>query len=73
MNRGKSSDTRKRRRHAAAEERVNESDNESLDEENELTRVKIGKIPYGWYDEFKHFGYDKNLHPVLKEKQNDKI
>jgi ribosome biogenesis protein ERB1 len=50
-----------------------ESDNESYDEDNELTKVKIGRIPYGWYDEFKHFGYDKHLQKVTKEKQNDKI
>lgn len=35
--------------------------------------MKIGKIPYGWYDEFKHFGYDKNLQKVTKQKQDDKI
>lgn len=38
-----------------------------------MTRVKIGRIPYGWYDEFKHFGYDKHLQKVTKEKQDDKI
>jgi hypothetical protein len=26
------------------------SEDDSYDEENELTRVKIGRIPYGWYD-----------------------
>lgn len=50
-----------------------ESDNQSYDQENELTKVKIGRIPYGWYDQFKHFGYDKNLQKVTKEKQHDKI
>lgn len=35
--------------------------------------MKIGKIPYGWYDEFKHFGYDNKLNPVVKQKQMDKI
>lgn len=50
-----------------------ESENESLDEENELTKVKIGRIPYGWYDEFKHFGYDKNLQKVTKQKQDDMV
>lgn len=35
--------------------------------------MKIGRIPYGWYDEFKHFGYDKHLQKVTKEKQDDKI
>lgn len=36
-------------------------------------KVKIGKIPYGWYDEFKHFGYDNKLERVVKEKAVDKI
>ena len=49
------------------------SDEESYDEENELTKVKIGKIPYGWYDQLKHFGYDKNLEKVTKKKQDDMI
>jgi hypothetical protein len=49
------------------------SENESLDEEDELTRVKIGKVPYGWYEEFKHFGYDNKLKPVLKPKATNKI
>ena len=44
-----------------------------MDEENEQTKVKIGKIPYGWYDEFKHFGYDNKLNPVQKQKSLDKI
>ena len=51
----------------------NESQNQSFDEENELTKVKIGKIPYGWYDQFKHFGYDKNLQKVTKATQEDKL
>lgn len=42
------------------------SDNESYDEQNEQVKVKIGKVPYGWYDEFKHFGYDNNLQKVVK-------
>ena len=49
------------------------SDEESYDEENELTKVKIGRIPYGWYDQLKHFGYDKNLQKVGKKKQDDMI
>ena len=36
-------------------------------------KVKIGKVPYGWYDEFKHFGYDNKLEKVVKEKTGDKI
>ncbi len=35
--------------------------------------MKIGRIPYGWYDEFKHFGYDKHLQKVTKQKQQDSI
>ena len=35
--------------------------------------MKIGKVPYGWYDEFKHFGYDNKLNPVQKKKNLDKI
>ena len=50
-----------------------ESDNESFDEENELTKVKIGRVPYGWYDELKHFGYDSSLNKVSKQKESDKI
>lgn len=38
-----------------------------------MTKVKIGKIPYGWYDEFKNFGYDNKLNPVLKEKRVNKL
>ena len=30
-------------------EDINEDD-DSFDEQNELTKVKIGKIPYQWYD-----------------------
>ncbi len=50
-----------------------DSDDESFDQQDELTRVKVGKIPYGWYDDLKHFGYDNKLKPILKEKQKDKI
>ena len=53
------------------QEELDEDD--SFDEENELTKVKIGKIPYGWYDQLKHFGYDKHLNKVQKPKQDDKI
>lgn len=49
------------------------SDNESYDEHNEQVKVKIGKVPYGWYDEFKHFGYDNNLEKVVKQKTGDQI
>ena len=49
------------------------SEEDSYDEENELTKVKIGRIPYGWYEEFKHFGYDKHLQKVTKQKQQDSI
>lgn len=48
-------------------------EDDSYDEQNELTRVKIGKVPYGWYDEFKNFGYDNKLNPVLKDKQMNKL
>lgn len=48
-------------------------DDDSYDEQNELTKVKIGKIPYGWYDEFKNFGYDNKLDPVMKPKGINKI
>lgn len=63
----------KRPRKENKEEQLAESENQSLDEENELTKVKIGRIPYGWYDQFKHFGYDKNLDKVTKQKQSDMI
>jgi hypothetical protein len=49
------------------------SDNESYDEQNEAVKVKIGKVPYGWYDEFKHFGYDNNLEKVIKPKAGSTI
>jgi ribosome biogenesis protein ERB1 len=35
--------------------------------------VRIGRVPYHWYDEFKHFGYDNTLTKVEKQKQKDKI
>jgi ribosome biogenesis protein ERB1 len=73
MKKGAGAGALKREREQSALPEAVESDNESFDEENELTKVKIGKIPYGWYDEFKHFGYDKNLQKVTKQKQDDKI
>ena len=36
-------------------------------------KVRIGRVPYQWYDQFKHFGYDNTLTKVEKEKQRDKI
>lgn len=54
-----------------AEAELDEDD--SYDEQNEMTKVKIGKIPYGWYDEFKNFGYDNKLNPVAKEKRMNKL
>lgn len=53
------------------QEQIDEDD--SYDEQNELTKVKIGKIPYGWYDDFKNFGYDNKLNPVLKQKGPNKL
>jgi ribosome biogenesis protein ERB1 len=48
-------------------------DEDSYDEQNELTLVKVGKIPYGWYDEFKNFGYDNKLNPVAKGKKQNML
>ena len=50
-----------------------QQEDDSYDEQNELTKVKIGKIPYGWYDEFKNFGYDNKLNPVIKDKRMGKL
>lgn len=30
-------------------------------------------MPYQWYNEFKHFGYDNTLTRVERQKQRDKI
>jgi hypothetical protein len=33
----------------------------------------VGRVPYHWYDEFAHFGYDNKLTKVEKRKQLDRI
>ena len=32
-------------------------------------KTKIGKVPWKWYDNYKHFGYDSELNKIQKEKQ----
>lgn len=73
MKRGKSSANAKPKDEEVKQAAAEASEEESYDEENELTKVKIGKIPYGWYDDLKHFGYDKNLDKVTKKKQEDMV
>jgi hypothetical protein len=45
----------------------------SDDTDDEQIKVRIGRVPYHWYDEFAHFGYDNKLSKVEKRKQRDKI
>ena len=57
----------------ASVEELQHQEEESVDSDDEQIRVRIGRIPYQWYDEFKHFGYDNKLTRVEKQKQRDKI
>jgi hypothetical protein len=36
----------------------------SNDTDDEQIKVRIGRVPYHWYDEFAHFGYDNKLSKV---------
>lgn len=45
----------------------------SGDTDDEQIKVRVGRVPYHWYDEFAHFGYDNKLTKVEKRKQLDRI
>lgn len=35
--------------------------------------ARIGRVPWGWYENYKHIGYDADLKKIMKKKQDDKI
>lgn len=51
----------------------NNQESDSDDTDDEIIKARIGKIPWKWYDNYKHFGYDSDLKKIQRQKQEDKI
>lgn len=46
---------------------------ESDDTDDEVITAKIGKVPWKWYENYKHFGYDDDLKKIQKPAEKDKL
>ncbi|EAS04137.2 ribosome biogenesis protein bop1, putative (macronuclear) [Tetrahymena thermophila SB210] len=48
-------------------------ESESDDTDDEEILAKIGRVPWKWYENYKHMGYDADMKKVTKRIQDDKI